>query len=50
MLLAEMLITESGLSMKAIAAKVGYNNLSNFVTAFRAKFGVSPKRFRHHKF
>lgn len=50
MLLAEMLIKESGMSMKAIAAKVGYGNLSNFVTAFKEKFGVSPKRFRHRKF
>lgn len=40
------LLGDSGLSIKLIAFRVGYNNPANFTRAFKAAFGESPRTFR----
>jgi AraC family transcriptional activator of pyochelin receptor len=40
---ARSLLLENQLSVTAIAHRVGYSNLCAFSTAFRKKFGVSPR-------
>jgi AraC family transcriptional activator of pyochelin receptor len=40
---ARSLLLENQLSVTAIARRVGYSNLCAFSTAFRKKFGVSPR-------
>ncbi|NQY30235.1 MAG: helix-turn-helix transcriptional regulator [Flavobacteriaceae bacterium] len=41
---AKELLAEGNLKSSDIYLELGYNNLSNFSTAFKNKFGVSPKR------
>lgn len=43
---ARSLLLENQLSVTAIAHRVGYNNLCAFSTAFRKKFGMSPREIR----
>lgn len=43
---ARSLLLENQLSVMGIAHQVGYNNLCAFSTAFRKKFGVSPRQIR----
>src|SRR5581483_11716816 len=43
---AARLLSESALPITGIALDVGFNDLSNFVNAFRRAAGVSPRRFR----
>jgi AraC family transcriptional regulator, transcriptional activator of the genes for pyochelin and ferripyochelin receptors len=43
---ARSLLLENQLSVTAIAHQVGYNNLCAFSTAFRKKFGMSPREMR----
>ncbi|MGG6294872.1 helix-turn-helix transcriptional regulator [Leptolyngbya sp. AN02str] len=43
---ARSLLRDDQLSVTAIARRVGYNNLCAFSTAFRKKFGVSPREMR----
>ena len=40
---------ESVLSIKEIAASVGWSDLSHFVRDFEKRFGLSPKRYRASK-
>lgn len=40
---ARSLLLENQLSVTAVAHSVGYTNLCAFSTAFRKKFGVSPR-------
>jgi AraC-like DNA-binding protein len=39
------LMTEDGLMVQEAAAQVGYSNVSHFITAFKKKFGVTPKQY-----
>ncbi len=40
------LVLESGdLSVKEVAYRVGYNHVSNFITAFKSRYGTSPRRY-----
>ncbi|TVQ20739.1 MAG: AraC family transcriptional regulator [Leptolyngbya sp. DLM2.Bin15] len=43
---AQTLLLENQLSVTAIAHRVGYSNLCAFSTAFRKKFGMSPREMR----
>lgn len=46
MALAQRLLRESGLPIQQIAADLGYSSVCNFSTAFRMRFGLSPRQFR----
>lgn len=39
---ARVMIEDSNWPLKRIAHHAGYNNLSNFITAFRKQFGITP--------
>ena len=41
--MAQNLLLENNMSVLAVASAVGYANSSHFATAFRKKFGISPK-------
>jgi AraC family transcriptional regulator, transcriptional activator of the genes for pyochelin and ferripyochelin receptors len=41
--MAQNLLLESNLSVLTVASAVGYSNSSHFATAFKKKFGISPK-------
>jgi AraC-like DNA-binding protein len=43
---AEELLQGTTLSIKEVAAAVGYNHISDFYHHFKAEHGVSPKEFR----
>lgn len=45
---AKHLLQTTGHSVKEIAFMVGYNSVSNFITSFNAKVGISPSRFRKY--
>ncbi len=42
---AKQLLEASNDSVTAIAARVGYENVSHFIKAFHEKFSISPKQF-----
>jgi AraC-like DNA-binding protein len=42
---ARQALEESALPLKEIAWRVGYGNVSNFVHAFRARYGKPPRQF-----
>ncbi|MCR5454329.1 MAG: helix-turn-helix transcriptional regulator, partial [Bacteroidales bacterium] len=46
---AARLIAENQLSISAIAIELGFSSHSHFCTAFRKKFGLTPKEFRDVK-
>lgn len=46
MALAQRLLREGGFPIQQIAADLGYSSVCNFSTAFRMKFGLSPRQFR----
>lgn len=43
---ARRLLADETVSIKEIAAAVGYDNALNFSTSFRHRFGVSPREYR----
>ncbi|WCT74648.1 AraC family transcriptional regulator [Sphingomonas naphthae] len=43
---AERLLRESGMSAVQVSLRCGFTNPSHFATAFRRRFGVSPREFR----
>lgn len=43
---ARRLLTKSEKAIKVIAHEVGYRHDSDFVTAFRKRFGVTPRNYR----
>ena len=46
LLLAARLLTQTSVPVQDMAEQVGYSTSSNFITAFRARFGCSPRRYR----
>jgi DNA-binding response OmpR family regulator len=44
--LARQLLRETGLSVQVIASDLGYDNPANFATAFRHRYGLSPREYR----
>ncbi len=42
---ARQALEERALPLKEIAWRVGYGNVSNFVHAFRARYGKPPRQF-----
>lgn len=44
--LAQLLITEQGLSVSEAAQMVGYSNTNHFTDKFKGKFGVKPSEYR----
>jgi YesN/AraC family two-component response regulator len=44
--LAKHLLAESGLTITAIAGKVGYNDYSYFTKVFHRRFGMTPSEYR----
>lgn len=44
---AARLLRETALDVQTIAADLGYGNAANFSTAFRERFGMSPRQFRN---
>lgn len=45
---AKYLLTDTSLSVKEIAYRVGYNSEENFIHSFQKKVGVSPSVFREY--
>jgi AraC-like DNA-binding protein len=43
---ARELVAEGEHTLKAIAKKSGFKQLSNFTTAFKKQFGITPGKFR----
>jgi CheY-like chemotaxis protein len=43
---ARRLLAETALEVQTIAADLGYGSTSNFSTAFRERFGLSPRQYR----
>lgn len=43
---ARSALLQTGIPMKAIAARLGYSHVNNFINAFRNKFGCSPGSLR----
>lgn len=43
---ARKLLRETSLAVQVIASDLGYDNPANFATAFRARFGLSPRDYR----
>ena len=43
---ARKLLRETALAVQVIASDLGYENPANFATAFRARFGMSPRDYR----
>ncbi len=43
---ARKLLRETGLAVQVIASDLGYDNAANFATAFRFRFGLSPRDYR----
>ncbi|MDD2730297.1 response regulator [Malikia sp.] len=43
---ARKLLRETSLAVQVIACDLGYDNPANFSTAFRARFGLSPRDYR----
>ena len=43
---ARKLLRETGLAVQVIASDLGYDNAANFATAFRSRFGLSPRDYR----
>ncbi len=43
---AHSLLSKSGWSVTAVAAEVGYGNISHFIEAFKKKYGKTPKRIQ----
>lgn len=46
MLHARQLLLDSGLTVDEVAEAVGYSNSSNFIQAFKRKFGTTPKQMQ----
>lgn len=46
---AHLVLQQTDIPMKAIAAKLGYSHVNNFINAFRKKFAYSPGRLRKEK-
>ena len=43
-------LLQHGVSVKEIASLVGYNHVTNFISAFRARYGVTPRHYlRQHR-
>jgi DNA-binding response OmpR family regulator len=43
---ARKMLQETGLTIQVIANDLGYENQANFATAFRTRFGLSPRDYR----
>ncbi len=46
--LARRLLEQGDVSVKVIAYRVGYDHVSNFVHAFRARYGRPPQQYCDH--
>ncbi len=44
---AELLRADNGLSVAEVAKLMGFKNQSHFATKFKARYGVTPTRYRH---
>ena len=44
---ARFLLTTSSKTISEIGFKIGYENISHFIQAFKMKFGITPKSFRN---
>ena len=45
---AQQLLAKGSLTIDRIAWELGYNHASNFTTAFKNQFGITPKSFQSH--
>ncbi len=45
---AELLRAANGLSVAEVAKLMGFKNQSHFATKFKARYGVTPTRYRHN--
>jgi AraC-like DNA-binding protein len=43
---ARFVLDREDVPLKLVAARVGYRHVSNFITAFAARFGETPRRYR----
>jgi AraC-like DNA-binding protein len=43
---AKELLDSKGLSVTEVASEVGYKNVSNFIKAFKLKYGLTPKKIK----
>lgn len=42
---ARLVLEQDGLSLTDVARRVGYNHVSNFISAFTARYGAPPRRY-----
>ena len=42
---SKKLLEENQLNVSEIALKLGYSTSSHFITAFKKKYGITPKQF-----
>jgi AraC-like DNA-binding protein len=42
---ARLVLEQGGLSLTDVARRVGYNHVSNFISAFTARYGAPPRRY-----
>lgn len=47
---AGLLISEEDATLKSIARQTGFKQLSNFTTAFKKEFGMTPGQFRNTRY
>ncbi len=45
---AQQLLRDTGLSVSAVAAEIGYSNPAKFSSTFKKRFGASPTEYRKH--
>ena len=46
---ARLALEHDAVSLKQVSFRVGYNHVSNFVSAFRTRYGVPPRQHREQR-
>lgn len=46
---ARLVLDANEVPLKDVAARVGYNHVSNFITAFAARYGAPPRQYRRRE-
>ena len=44
--LAKKLLSENSYNVNEVSIKLGYSTASHFITAFKNKYGLTPKNFK----
>ena len=46
--LAKKLLSENNYNINEVSIKLGYSTASHFITAFKNKYGLTPKKFKQN--